>query len=258
MMTLEATEALIKGGDSGGSIRGIAMPLKGTPQRAPAGVQGFDTASPLTATQAAQARAMGFEFCIRYVSRRKGIPKGDLTSAEAQRLLSAGLALMTVQPVSPEGWLPTKDLGIEYGAAAAANAHQVGFPPGVNVWLDLEGIHHAAPAEEVIHYCNAWFDKVDAAGFVPGLYVGANAILSGDELYWRLRTKHYWRSGSAVPDIPHRGYQLVQRIVRGDAPFGVEIDRNVTKNDAFGSAVVWLMPQTDEVAERLSRSHQMG
>jgi Domain of unknown function (DUF1906) len=234
------------------------MPLKGTPQRAPPGAQGFDTASPISARQAAQARAMGFEFCIRYVSRQKGIPRGDLTSVEAQRILTAGLALMAVQHVSPEGWLPTKDLGMEYAGVAAANADQVGFPPGVNLWLDLEGIHHAAPAAEVIQYCNAWFDKVAAAGFLPGIYVGGNAILSGDELYWRLRTKHYWRSESAVPDIPHRGYQLIQRIVRGDAPFGVDIDRNVTKNDAFGGAVVWLMPQPVEVTEPSSRSHQTG
>jgi hypothetical protein len=50
------------------------MPLKGTPQRAPPGVQGFDTACPISARQATQARAMGFEFCIRYVSRQKGLP----------------------------------------------------------------------------------------------------------------------------------------------------------------------------------------
>src|SRR5215212_7819026 len=131
-------------------------------------------------------------------------------------------------------------------------------PRRVNLWLDLEGIHHAASSEEVIQYCNAWFDKVATAGFLPGIYVGANAILSGDELYWRLRTKHYWRSGSAVPDIPHRGYQLIQRIVRGDTPFGVEIDRNVTKNDAFGGAAVWLMPQSGEGAEPPLRSHRMG
>src|SRR5215212_2209956 len=98
------------------------MPLKGTAQRAPPGVQGFDTASPISARQAAHARATGFEFCIRYVSRQKGIPRDDLTSAEAQRILSAGLALMVVQHVAPGGCCPTKALGMEYGAAGAANA----------------------------------------------------------------------------------------------------------------------------------------
>ena len=58
--------------------------------------------------------------------------------------------------------------------------------------------------------------EVEGAGFVPGVYVGAGAILTGSELFWRLTTKHYWKSGSRVPDIPHRGYQLIQTIIRND------------------------------------------
>jgi len=63
---------------------------------------------------------------------------------------------------------------------------------------------------------------------------------NSDELFWRLTTKHYWKSGSRVPDIPHRGYQLIQTIIRNDKIDGVAIDRNLTKNDSFGSAVLWL------------------
>jgi hypothetical protein len=48
-----------------------------------------------------------------------------------------------------------------------------------------------------------------------------------------LTTKHYWKSGSRVPDIPHRGYQLIQTIIRNDKIDGVAIDRNLTKNDNF-------------------------
>ncbi len=55
-----------------------------------------------------------------------------------------------------------------------------------------------------------------------------------------MKTKHFWKSGSTVPDIPERGYQMVQRIVQGDRVGGVENDRNVTKTDAFGGTVMWL------------------
>ena len=48
------------------------------------------------------------------------------------------------------------------------------------------------------------------------------------------------RSGSKVPDIPHRGYQLIQKIIRGDNVGGIEIDRNLTVNDNFGQSVLWL------------------
>ena len=92
----------------------------------------------------------------------------------------------------------------------------------------------------MITYCNAWFAEVERAGFVSGVYVGAGAILTENELFWRLTTKHYWKSGSRVPDIPHRGYQLIQTIIRNDKIDGVSIDRNLTKNDSFGSSVLWL------------------
>ena len=117
---------------------------------------------------------------------------------------------MVVQHVAPENWSPSQALGTRNGKNAAKHARQIGFPDGVNVWLDLEGAKTSTPHETMIAYCNAWFAEVEGAGFVPGVYVGARAILTGNELFWRLTTKHYWKSGSRVPDIPHRGYQLIQ------------------------------------------------
>jgi len=53
-------------------------------------------------------------------------------------------------------------------------------------------------------------------------------------VFWDLKTTHYWKSGSTVPDIPHRGYQMIQTIKAG------QVDRNVVKDDDFGNAVLWL------------------
>src|SRR5689334_12344155 len=216
------------------------MPLFGVVAGAQPGAQGFDAATVLNSHAATTFRQAGFTFCIRYLSRALGQQHGDLTTAEADLILDAGLALMAVQHVDQEGWRPSADLGATNGNHAAANAREVGFPAGVNVWLDLEGVHHLVAAEDVIAYCNAWQAEVAVAGYVPGIYVGANATLNGDQLYWRVKMKHYWRSGSNVPDIPHRGYQLVQRIVPGDTMAGIGIDRNVTSTDAFGGTVMWL------------------
>jgi hypothetical protein len=165
---------------------------------------------------------------------------GDLSEAEANVILGAGLALMVVQHVAPENWSPSQVLGTRNGKNAAKHVQQIGFPEGVNVWLDLEGAKTSTSHETMIAYCNAWFAEVESAGFVPGVYVGAKAILTGNELFWRLTTKHYWKSGSRVPDIPHRGYQLIQTIIRNDKIDGVAIDRNLTKNDNFGGSVLWL------------------
>ncbi len=217
------------------------MVLKGEIRPIAAGAHGFDTNVALGAAQLAAARAQGFAFAVRYLSRHTPQPQGDLSQAEANRILDAGLGLMVAQHVAAEGWRPTGELGADYGAAAVANAHEIGLPAGINVWLDLEGIDSTAPAEDVIAYCNAWIDAVAAAGLVAGLYVGSAAILSGDQLYWRIKVQHYWHSGSVVPDIPHRGYQIFQRIAQNDAPFGVPIDRNVAKPDGLGGSARMLV-----------------
>ncbi|HZP20960.1 MAG TPA: glycoside hydrolase domain-containing protein [Bauldia sp.] len=216
------------------------MTLHGNVATAPDGAHGFDCNTVLTAARAKALRGAGFSFAIRYISRSAGLPKGDLSVAEAERILAAGLALMPVQHVARAGWSPNEALGSANGANAAANCRALGFPPGVCVWLDLEGVAPDALHADVIRYCNAWFREVTDAGYVPGIYVGGDAQLSGDELFFRLTTRHYWKSGSRVPEVAHRGYQMFQTIAPGDRIAGVEIDRNVTRADRLGGRVSWL------------------
>jgi hypothetical protein len=203
---------------------------------AAAGVHGFDANTKLTAATAKALREAGFRFAVRYLSRKAKPSSKDLTADELNVILDAGLAVMAVQHVAPDGWTPSDTLGVEYGGHAAAHARTVGLVEKSSVWLDLEGVAAGTAADAVIAYCNAWFREVESAGYTTGVYVGANSILTGDELYLRLKTKHYWKSGSSVPDIPHRGYCMVQHITPNDKVGGVEIDRNVTFVDAFGSA----------------------
>ncbi len=213
----------------GGSIAG-----------APPGAIGFDVNHPLTPAQAADFRGKGYAFCVRYLTRDKtpGRP-GDLTLAETGIILDAGLALMAVQHVAPAGWAPTAALGAGYGGNAVKNAQAAGLPPGVNLWLDLESVAKGTARQDVIDYCNAWFTQVDGAGYVSGLYVGVNIVISADDLFFNMKTRHYWKSGSNVPDIPHRGYQMIQRIPPNDgAPDA--FDTNVTRTDLLGGAVQWL------------------
>jgi hypothetical protein len=216
------------------------MVLIGKVVKADAGLQGFDADTPLSEHNVRDLRNTGFSFCIRYLTRHQKPPSSDLTSSEASLILAGGLALMAVQHVDNAGWFPSTQLGIENGRNAVAHAQMVGLPPGINVWLDLEGVANGTPAAQVIGYCNAWFDEVDNAGFVSGLYVGAQANLGGDDLFFRLRTKHYWRSASRVPDIAHRGYQMFQSL--SHTMYGVELDADVTKDDQFGDKVIWLAP----------------
>jgi hypothetical protein len=77
-----------------------------------------------------------------------------------------------------------------------------------------------------------------AGWFVPGLYVGANAILTGQQLY-DLPFKHYWKSESKVPAIPVRGYQMIQTQVPQPVN-GIGIDQDVTQTDQQGGQALWL------------------
>ena len=215
------------------------MPLPGRVVAAPSGLRGFDANTVLTRRNCAAAKESGFDFCIRYVARGEVQPARDLSTAEANIILDAGLALMAVQHVAAEGWSPSQALGTANGQNAAKHVREIGFPEGVNVWLDLEGVKRSTPHETVIAHCNAWFAEVAGAGFVPGIYAGANAILTGNELFG-LQTEHYWKSGSTVPDIPQSGYQLIQTIIPNHNIDGVAIDRNLTKTDNLGGTVLWL------------------
>jgi Rv2525c-like, glycoside hydrolase-like domain len=221
------------------------MALQGRVAQAAAGLIGFDETDQLNTVRARQYFNQGYRYCIRYISHDRTMPSSfvDLTEDEAQAILDAGMALTVVQHPLKPGWTPSGNLGQSFGNNAAAYAGDAGLPRGVNVFLDLEGVQNGTPSQDVIDFCNAWFAEVEAVGYVGGVYIGADPGLTGDQLYWNLKTKHYWKGGSSaqagVPDdIPHRGYQMIQYIENPDTP--QEFDRNVTKTDNFSDAVLWL------------------
>lgn len=219
------------------------MILGGTIQNAPNGSLGFDTNTVLTFINAQRFHNDGFRFCLRYLSLTAGQANGDLTTAEANHILDAGLALMPVQHVRNPGWNPTGELGTRTGVNAANNAKSVGFPDGINVWMDLEGVAPGTPATKVIAYCNNWFVQVKAAGYVPGIYVGFNAILNGNQLFNDLKFEHYWKAGGNPPVPITRGYQILQTIQNpplGEILHSVNIDRDTTKTDDLGGTAIWL------------------
>jgi len=214
--------------------------LPGNVLQAAPGLSGFDTDTVLTSTTAQQFANEGYVFCARYLSLGNTQAEGDLSYSEAADILAAGLCLTAVQHVMAEGWHPNAALGVQFGQNAASNAASVGLPQGMNIWCDLEGIAEGVPATSVIDYCQAWYNAVNAAGYVPGLYVGANAILNGEQLYEDLSFAHYWKSLSSVPMVAVRGYQLIQG--HTTTVNGVGIDTDTTQTDNLGGNVLWLAP----------------
>jgi hypothetical protein len=217
------------------------MTLPGAVVPAPSGIVGFDTDGIVTPEAAAAFASDGYGFCIRYLSRAEAQGATDLTTSEALDILQAGLALSAVQHPRFPGWTPSRPLGSQDGSRAAQHALGIGFPHGLNIWCDLEGVVASTAPQIVIDYCNAWFDAVSSSGYIPGVYVGSDAILDSDSLYEQLKFSHYWKSLSQVPDIAVRGYQMVQQDEH--VAHGLSVDDNVTQIDRLGGAVMWLAPR---------------
>ncbi|WP_420129456.1 DUF1906 domain-containing protein [Longimicrobium sp.] len=216
--------------------------LSGTAQAAPAGVKGFDANVTITPAQADAFWDAGFRFAIRYVGRTQ-MASHDLAADEAAMLLARGFGVMPVQHVLGGEWMATGDLGTEYGANAARFCQEIGFPPGVNVWLDLESVSTQAATADVSAYCHNWYSQVAAAGYVPGVYIGWQPGLTGQQLY-DLPFSHYWAAYNVDGvSTPHpRGYQLVQSSGSGYVgSLGTDVyDVDTTHVDAEGGQVLWL------------------
>ena len=220
--------------------------LPGTLSAAPTGAPGFDCNTVLTASSAASFVDAGFDFAVRYVPRNfVATPEdsqGNLTAPEAEAILGAGLALMVVQHVASAGWTPSQSLGESYGSYAAQNAQEIGLPPGMILWVDLEGVASGTSAATTTAYCQAWADQVAAAGYVPGVYIGANTGLTASEIE-ALPFGYYWQSGSSVPALSQTGYCMVQSISSSYVLGGVEYDLDIVQTDLNGKTPVWLAPQ---------------
>ncbi len=211
--------------------------LNGKVEGAPPNKKGFDVNAKIDSATAKKFKEK-YDFCIRYISLTPQNVPTDLDNQEASAILDAGLALMPVQHVLEPGWMPSAALGKQYGENAKNNASTVGFPTGVNVWCDLEGVNPSATAQAVIDYCNAWFDAVSQGGYVPGLYVGFDAIVDGNQLS-QLKFQHFWKSFSTVPPVVGRGYQMIQS--QQITVNGLQIDENTTQNDDKGGQVQWFV-----------------
>jgi len=212
--------------------------LPGRIEAAPNGVAGFDVNQVLTESQAAAFKSAGYAFCVRYVPRKAELQAGNLTHAEALDILNAGLALMAVQHVELPPWKPNTNLGTLYGKYAATYARQTAaLPPGMNLWCDLEGVAPGTPVQDVIAYCQAWYYAVHDAGYIPGLYVGYDVILTAEQLYNDISFQHYWRAYNG-PEVSTRGFQLIQKTEK--TLDGITFDPDVAQTDGLGDSALWL------------------
>lgn len=196
----------------------------------------------LSYEKALQMKKSGYEFAIRYVGRLKQA-SFDIDKREVDNILRAGLKLAIVQhcPGDP-GIIPSREMGMEYGKNAAIFSKDAGIRSGTSVYLDLENVKSGSKKPDIIDYCNAWYDEVVKNGYTPGIYIGYNTWLTGEELYHKLKFTHYWKSLSYVPDIPERGYEMVQK--PECTVNGIWIDPDEVTGDKKGNFPVFMESET--------------
>jgi hypothetical protein len=185
------------------------------------GTRGCDTVLKITKPEAHTLKAAGYDFVVRYLV--------SVTVPELADILSEGLAVSLVTYAN--SFDPSDEI---------AALQRLGIPHGVVVWLDVEDVHDDPITLQ--HRINTWAKALVAAGYIPGLYVGANTLLSSIELY-KLAVTRYWHSTSRVLDrssneaAPLCGWAMHQIHPPNLTRAGIVVDVDFVQEDYKGRGV---------------------
>ena len=210
---------------------------------------GFDLNQPLTAVTAPKWKAHGYTFVDRYIWRDHQRPY-DLSIAEIEVILAAGLALTVTQHYAGDGWRPNASIGGSYGRMAVQAANSLELPSGLTLTCDLEGCDDDVSAIDVVEYGAQWAHAVADGGFLPQLYVGQGCVLLPHEL-GDLPFPRFRRALNLNTDQypTGRGFCVFQHEAKpADIPDGVAIatsdfDTNTITGDRLGGFPTALIPQ---------------
>jgi|ERR1700690_72267 len=198
----------------------------------------FDCNQPLSGAQAAEFVSAGYAGCLRYFPLNSSDVHGCLTALELQILLSAGLAVAAVQHVDSPPWLPTASLGTSHGSYAAAYAKAIGYPPGGPIYCDMESPATTATAEDCIAYINAWVSEVQAAAYVPSLYIGWGVPMTPKQIYDLPVIESYWAAYNYTDGVATRGVQIQQHTAK--VLNGINYDPNTVAPDLKGDLPIFV------------------
>ncbi len=202
-------------------------------------IKGLDCNTKLSFETACKFKSDGWEYVIRYVGRNS-MASYDIDKKELDNILSSGLDLGIVQhcPAAP-GIIPTINTGKDWGANAREFAKLVGYEQGCIIYLDLEDVNidYKEKQQDIIDYCNAWYDEV-IQFYTPGIYIGWHSFLSSIQLHDDLKFKHYWKSLSNVPEPAVRGFEMTQH--SGGTKFGIQIDIDYVIGDKIGNTPIFM------------------
>jgi hypothetical protein len=196
------------------------------------GSRGLDTDTPISASLAKTLYALKFDFVVRYLS--------DVTVSELGAILASGLGLALVTHARAPGWLPTEAMGVADGAADVAHLKALGVPPGMVLFVDLEGA--GGSDVDTMAWANARSKAIVDAGYIAGLYVGDRCVLSAQQLYGLPEVSRYWKAYNAgIPEVMC-GFCMLQLFPPDQTVAGLQIDLDVAQSDYKSRLAMMLRP----------------
>ena len=203
------------------------------------GLRGFDSLAIETQSQINCMVTAGYSYDM--------VNTNDLSNAEYNRAAAAGMKVVLFQGYYQDYW-KSAAYGTSQGNKAVATAKTVLYPRGAQIYLNLENTVNSTRAI-MLGWVKNWVTTVRAAGYVPGIYVGANPGLNAADLNSMPGVGAYWQSASisGVPVVA-RGYTQTQPYYRpgSNPPFkdyeqqlcGNEIDADYASTDRNGTGLV--------------------
>lgn len=181
-------------------------------------VQGFDTATKLTAKTAKALKDEGFEYAIRYLPTTEW---KSLTKSEVKAILDAGLKLVSVYQWSANypGYF-TYERGKQDGAHASKVAKELGQPEGTPIYFAVDYDAQPKNIQGVLDYFRGVKETIK--GYKVGVYGSfyvMNEVKAKEpvDYYWQT---YAWSYRKIADHIHMRQYQNGVKIA------GVVIDRN--------------------------------
>lgn len=183
-----------------------------------------------TAAQAKGLKSVGVHAVAVYL--------GVVNAQRVQYILDAGMGCFPVTLAGEYVDGPNDEV---------AQLKALGFPPGIHVFLDMEGMTaYKTDPVKLIGMVDAWGKAVRAAGYKPALYVGNPQPLTKDEL-WKLDVELYWRGQGRTVDRNNAlsepwgcGWAMTQMYPsRNLGSPAVWVDCNMVGQDYKGRVPVW-------------------
>ena len=194
------------------------------------GLHGFDSLTVESQAQINCLAAAGYSYDM--------VNTNDLTNAEYNRAAAAGMKIVLFQGYYAPYWTSATN-GISQGNKAVATAKKVLYPRGAQIYLNLENtLNTNRPV--ILAWLKNWVAAVRAAGYLAGVYVGADQSLTAADLDSFPGVSAYWRSASKSAVQLKRGYAQLQpqtEFEREDT-CGHQIDGDYANTDARGVGLV--------------------